>query len=230
MFFMNMDDFLQNIANSENASGICSYFAQQCGEMDGQPIVLNNDGIPDGIGFDIDSDGKCDIINFDFNHDGIMDAIGKDTTGNGIIDTIYYDFDHDGIADAIGQDTLGNGSIDTITFFQSDESIHSDIGFSFDDSWTVGLSQYEAFAIQADGDTQNCISLDSLGLHENEADWVKRALEKEQMSTETAKNNILFGSSVTCWGGRKVCLGCAGILIDSKIGCQSGACTGGRRV
>lgn len=199
-------------------------------DLTGQPIDLNNDGVPDGMGFDTDGDGKYDIVNYDFNHDGIIDAIGKDTNGNGVIDTIYYDFDHDGIADAIGQDTLGNGSIDTITFYQNGESIHSDTGFSVDGGWEAGLSQYEAFAIESGSDTQNRISLDSLNLSRNETDWVQRALENEQINPKIAKNNISFGASVTCWGGRKVCLGCAGILIDSKIGCQSGACTGGKRV
>lgn len=163
------------------------------------------------MGNDPDSFSESEISNgqepvgqpIDFDNDGVIDAIGIDTTGDGIIDTIKYDFDHDGIVDAIGHDTSGDGNIDTITYIQNSGEIDN-------------LPAEAPF--------------DFLGLNDNETDWAKQALENENMSPEMVRDNISFGASVTCWGGRKVCLGCAGVLIDAKIGCQTGACTGGKRI
>lgn len=200
-------------------------------ESAGQPIDLDGDGIPDAIGFDLDLDGKLDLINYDFNHDGVVDAVGKDTIGDGRIDTVYYDFNHDGIVDAVGHDTLGDGIIDTISFVQNGVSIHSDSGFSIEEGWEAGLSRYNRFDMLTAEQIPEVVSpFSPFGLDDSQTSWIRRAIQNEKATPGEVQRNISFGASVTCWGGRKVCLGCAGPLIDAKIGCDTGACTGGKKV
>lgn len=66
-----------------------------------------------------------------------------------------------------------------------------------------------------------------LQLTEEEKAWFD---EKSEEISDEEFHDISFKGSVTCLGGRAVCTGCAGILIDKKYGCQSGACTGGKRI
>lgn len=231
MFFISMDEFLQQL--SDNSECIESNFDPEQLEavplnITGTPVDLDGDTVADGWGFDRDGDGKIDMVQYDFNHDGVVDAVGIDTTGDGIIDTIYYDFDHDGVADATAFDSTGDGSIDTMTFINGGMKVFSDMGFTISSAWEAGIARVGTVGVDTDGVLSD--QADQLGLNSTEHEWAKKAVNQEDKSPEMARKEISFGASTTCWGGRTVCLGCAGILIDGKIGCQSGACSGGKRV
>lgn len=231
MFFMSMDEFLQQFSdrldNLENDSDPNQLEGIPLDTM-GSPVDLNGDSIADGWGYDCDGDGVIDMVQYDFNHDGVVDAVGIDTTGDGIIDTIYYDFDHDGMADAIAFDSTGDGSIDTMTFGENGVKVFSDTGFSISSAWEAGIARVGTVGVDTDGILSD--QAEQLGLNNAEHEWAKKAINQEDRTPEAARKEVSFGASTTCIGGRTVCLGCAGILIDSKIGCQSGACSGGKRV
>lgn len=91
--------------------------------------------------------------------------------------------------------------------------------------------QREANALQKEGNSilEN-LQLEKLGLNKSEQNWTQRALKQEKITPDVAHKEVSFGASVTCLGGSTVCVGCAGPLIDRKIGCKCGACSGGARL
>lgn len=223
-----MDDFLnqlsENSLTQESLFGIGEQTESIPISLEGKAIDIDGDAVADGFGYDRDGDGCIDMIQYDFNHDGVVDAVGIDTTGDGIIDTIYYDFNHDGIADAKAFDSTGDGTIDTMTFAANGVSIYSDVGFTVSSAWDAGaIRMNSSYGLLSDQSKQ-------LGLNDSEREWAQKAIDDEKMTPATAKSQISFGASTTCIGGQTGCTGCAGILIDKKIGCKTGACTGGTRI
>lgn len=229
--FFSMEDFLQQLSEkSEKMETSLSIEQPEPVPLDaaGIPVDLDGDSVADGWGFDRDGDGKIDVVQYDFNHDGAVDAIGIDTTGDGVIDTIYYDFDHDGIMDATAFDSTGDGIIDTMTFGENGIKVFSDVGFTVSSAWEAGVAR--AGFMGMDGGNMIPNQSSQLGLSDAESNWAEKAIDEETMTSKMARKEISFGASTTCIGGKTGCTGCAGILIDRKIGCQSGACTGGTRI
>ena len=228
MSFMNMDEFLQQLSgNSEAVGGNFDSGQLEAVPVNvtGTPVDINGDNVADGWGYDCDGNGKIDMVQYDFNHDGVVDAVGIDTTGNGVFDTIYYDFNHDGMADAAAFDSTGDGRIDTMNFLNSGVRVFSDMGFTIPSAWEAGIARVGAVGVDTEGVLAD--QAGQLGLNGEEHEWAKKAVNQEEKTPEMAKKEVSFGASATCIGGTTGCLGCAGILLDRKYACKTGACTGG---
>ncbi|GGM46934.1 hypothetical protein ACFFX1_18940 [Dactylosporangium sucinum] len=60
---------------------------------------LNGDGRVDMVSADTDHDGKADAWQYDLDNDGIIDMTGYDVDGDGSIDLKEYDRNADGLVD-----------------------------------------------------------------------------------------------------------------------------------
>ena len=222
MFFVSMEEFLSQITGGEGMDdGLQTQpapYGQQFDEMFGGlpegyepvPIDMDGDTIADGWGYDLDGDGKFEMIQYDFNHDGTVDAMMMDTNGDGIPDTIYYDFDGDGLADATLCDTTGDGLMDTLTL-NNGVHIVSDAGFTVNSGWEAGMQRLG---------TEAPVQAGPLGLNEAEQRFAQNAVAGEPATPKIGQVTPSFGA--TCIPNTIGCAGCAGLLLDKKIRCGSG--------
>ncbi|MBI4848906.1 MAG: CHAT domain-containing protein [Nitrospirae bacterium] len=75
-------------------------------------LDLNNDGITDVIGVDLNGNEKMDMYIVDLNHDKVADYIGIDRDENGKIETRAYDTDNNGKLDTWAYDNDEDKKVD----------------------------------------------------------------------------------------------------------------------
>jgi hypothetical protein len=75
---------------------------------------LDGDGKIDMISYDRDGDGRTDKVVFDRDGDGVADHIGLDRDGDGELEFLGTDRGQDGDIDTVETDTDGDGHTDTV--------------------------------------------------------------------------------------------------------------------